>query len=123
MRRRKRAEAPAGIPSPLEFFSLLRWLDGRPLLDTIEPYRRRILTEALFTFDAVGNPQYNLVLDGRGKRNHKTTDRHGEVAVQQHQRQQDEYLEPRHLPLPYPRAAHRFQTGGPPAPHANCRAD
>jgi hypothetical protein len=74
MRRRKRAEAPAGIPSPMEFFGLLRWLDGRPLLDTIEPYRRRILSEALFTFDASGNPQYNLVLDGRGKKNSKTTD-------------------------------------------------
>ena len=64
----------AGVPSPLEFFSHLRWLDGRSLLDTIEPYRRAILTEALFTFDPDGRPRYNLVLSGRAKKNWKSTD-------------------------------------------------
>ena len=31
---------PAKAAHPLDFFSELVWLDGRPLLDTIEPYRR-----------------------------------------------------------------------------------
>ena len=33
---------PNGAPHPLDFFSHLVWIDGRPLLDTIEPYRRGI---------------------------------------------------------------------------------
>ena len=59
---------------PLEFFGHLRWLDGRPLLDTIEPYRRQILSEALFTFGDDGRPRYNLVLSGRAKKNWKSAD-------------------------------------------------
>jgi len=27
-------------PTSLQFFGALKWLDFRPLLDTIEPYRR-----------------------------------------------------------------------------------
>jgi phage terminase large subunit-like protein len=42
--------------------------------DTIEPYRREILSAALFTFDADGRPQFNFVLNGRGKKNWKTAD-------------------------------------------------
>lgn len=61
-------------PSPLDFFSHLAWLDGRPLLDTIEPYRQRMFMEALYTFDADGRPRYNRVLSGRAKKNWKTTD-------------------------------------------------
>src|SRR5215469_4141190 len=60
-------------PDPLDFFDKLRWLDGRPLLDTIEHYRRRIFTDVLFTFDA-DRPQYNLAVNGRAKKNWKTTD-------------------------------------------------
>jgi len=63
------------IIPPLKFFSHLVWLDGRPLLDVIEPYRRKIFMDALYTFDADGStPQYNLVLSGRAKKNWKTTD-------------------------------------------------
>jgi hypothetical protein len=62
------------IPHPLDFFARLKWLDGRPLLETIEPYRQRIFSEALYTFDADGNPQYSLTLCGRAKKNWKTTD-------------------------------------------------
>jgi hypothetical protein len=62
------------VISPLDFFGHLVWLDGRPLLDTIEPYRRQILTEALHTFEPDGRPKYNLVLSGRAKKNYKTTD-------------------------------------------------
>jgi hypothetical protein len=62
------------IPSSLEFFEKLQWLDGRPLLDTIEPYRRLIFTEALDTFDPDGRPKYNLALSGRAKKNWKTAD-------------------------------------------------
>ena len=61
------------IPSPLEFFAHLRWIDGRPLLETIEPYRQRIFEEALYTWDGE-QPRYNLVLSGRAKKNYKTTD-------------------------------------------------
>jgi hypothetical protein len=59
---------------PLEFFRLLTWLDGRPLLDVMEPYRQTILKEALSTFRPDGSPQYRRVLTGRGKKNSKTTD-------------------------------------------------
>lgn len=60
--------------SPLLFFAALVWLDGRPLLDTMEPYRRRTFTDALYTFDPDGRPHYNRVLSGRAKKNFKTTD-------------------------------------------------
>ena len=40
----------------LEFFGRLRWIDGRPLLDTIEPYRRELFTKALDTFEPDGRP-------------------------------------------------------------------
>lgn len=60
--------------SPLQFFSHLKWIDGRPLLDVIESYRQRLFMEALYTFDSDNNPQYNFVLSGRGKKNWKTAD-------------------------------------------------
>jgi phage terminase large subunit-like protein len=66
--------APNGAPHPLTFFSHLVWLDGRPLLDTIEPYRQTILTEALYAFDDEGRPRFNFALCGRAKKNWKTTD-------------------------------------------------
>lgn len=59
--------------SPLEFFSHLVWIDGRPLLDIIEPYRQRIFTEAHALGDD-GVPRYNLILTGRAKKNWKTAD-------------------------------------------------
>lgn len=59
---------------PLDFFGHLVWLDGRPLLDTIESYRRRIFSDALDTFDADGRPTFNQVLAGRGKKNWKSAD-------------------------------------------------
>jgi hypothetical protein len=66
--------APNGAPHPFDFFDRLVWLDGRPLMSTIEPYRQKILSDALFTFDLDGRPQFNLVLSGRAKKNWKTTD-------------------------------------------------
>src|SRR5215469_13246052 len=60
-------------PSPLAFFDKLRWLDHRPLLDTIEPYRRNIFEGVLYTFDGV-RPRYNLAVCGRAKKNWKTSD-------------------------------------------------
>ena len=56
----------------LQFFSRLRWLDGRPL--TIEPYRREIFTKAFDTFRPDGAPLYNLILSGRAKKNAKSLD-------------------------------------------------
>lgn len=64
----------ASIPAPLEFYSRLRWLDGRPLLDTMEDYRRELHTRALYSFRPDGAPLYNLVLSGRAKKNWKTAD-------------------------------------------------
>ena len=69
----KRKSADARVSS-LEFFSRLKWLDGRPLLDTMEPYRRELFALALDTHDANGVPQFNFVLTGRGKKNFKSTD-------------------------------------------------
>jgi hypothetical protein len=60
-------------PHPLDFFSKLRWLDARPLLDTIEEYRRAIFETVLYTFDGA-RPQYNLAVCGRAKKNWKTAD-------------------------------------------------
>ena len=68
MKRRPRAL------TSLEFFSRLKWLDGRNLLDTIEEYRRHLFTKALDTFRADGAPVYNVVLAGRGKKNWKSAD-------------------------------------------------
>ena len=62
---------PPSITS-LQFFSKLRWLDGKPL--QIEPYRSSIFTAALDTFRPDGAPVYNQVLAGRGKKNMKTLD-------------------------------------------------
>jgi hypothetical protein len=62
-------------PSPLEFFSQLKWIDGRPLLDTIEEYRRRLFMAALYEFGADGvTPRYNMVVAGRAKKNWKSAD-------------------------------------------------
>lgn len=60
--------------SPMQFFAALKWIDRRPLLAVIEPYRQRIFTEALFTFEADGRPTHNLVLTGRAKKNWKSAD-------------------------------------------------
>lgn len=66
--------APQDAPHPLAFFGELVWLDGRPLLDTIEPYRRRILVDVLWTFGDDGAPVYSMGLFGRAKKNWKTSD-------------------------------------------------
>jgi hypothetical protein len=59
----------------LQFARTLRWLDGKPLLETMEPYRQRILTEAIDAWDDEQNrPMYNAVLTGRGKKCWKTFD-------------------------------------------------
>ncbi len=68
------SDGVSGAISPTEFFSGLYWLDGRPLPETIEPYRRRIFDSVLWTFDDQGVPVYNLALCGRGKKNWKTAD-------------------------------------------------
>ena len=66
--------APNGAPHPFDFFGRLVWLDGRPLISTIEDYRRELFSTVLWTFDPDGRPQFNQVLIGRGKKNNKTTD-------------------------------------------------
>ena len=53
-------------PTSLQFFSQLKWLDGSPLLDRIEEYRRAIFTKMLDSFGADGRPLYNLGVFGRG---------------------------------------------------------
>jgi hypothetical protein len=59
---------------PLLFFDHLKWIDGRPLMDVIEAYRRSLFTDALYSFNEDGTPRYNLVLTGRGKKNWKSAD-------------------------------------------------
>lgn len=59
---------------PLKFFDLLKWLDGRPLSDILEPYRRDIFSRVLYTFDQDGRPTYNRAFNGRGKKNWKSAD-------------------------------------------------
>lgn len=55
------------MTSVRHFLAALRWLDGRPLLNTMQPYRLRLLEDGL-------SGKHNLVLDGRAKKNFKTTD-------------------------------------------------
>lgn len=59
---------------PLQFYGLLNWIDGRNLLEVMEPYRQEIHTEFLFTFRPDGSPRYRRGLKGRAKKNSKTTD-------------------------------------------------
>lgn len=59
---------------PAKFYSLLKWIDGCPLLDVIEPYRARIFEQALNTLEPDGRPRFNLVLCGRAKKNWKSAD-------------------------------------------------
>jgi hypothetical protein len=58
----------------LDFLALVNWLDGSPILPTIEPYRAKILSDVLDTYDDDGRVRYNLALLGRGKKNSKTLD-------------------------------------------------
>ncbi len=77
MARKRTGDRPrtlAHVPTSLQFFGHLNWLDGRPLLDTIEPYRRDLFTRALDTCRPDGSPAFNFVLAGRGKKNWKTSD-------------------------------------------------
>lgn len=41
--------APAPGPRILDFLATLKWLDGSPLLEQIEPYRRDLFMRALET--------------------------------------------------------------------------
>jgi hypothetical protein len=43
-------------------------------MSTIEPYRREIFVKALHTFRPDGAPVCNMVLSGRAKKNHKSSD-------------------------------------------------
>ena len=61
-------------PSPMAFYAHLSWIDGRPLLDVIEPYRAELFEKALYTFDDDGRPTYNMVVAGRAKKNWKSAD-------------------------------------------------
>jgi hypothetical protein len=67
-------EPPAPRITSLAVFSKMRWLDGRKLLDCVEPYRQRIFTSVLDERDALGRPRYNLALTGRAKKNWKSAD-------------------------------------------------
>jgi hypothetical protein len=58
----------------LAFFNRLLWIDGKPLLGTVELYRRDIFTKALDTFRPDGLPEYNMIVCGRAKKNWKSTD-------------------------------------------------
>src|SRR5882762_7520024 len=58
--------------SALTFFATLNWIDGKPLV--IEPYRQEIFRRSLDTYRSDGVPQFSLVLAGRGKKNHKSSD-------------------------------------------------
>jgi hypothetical protein len=54
------------------FLSSLNWIDSQPLV--IEDYRKDIFRKALDTYRDDDVPMFTLVLAGRGKKNHKSTD-------------------------------------------------
>ena len=60
--------------SPIQFFGHLKWIDGRPLLDVIEPYRRKIFADVFGTLGSDGRRKYNRVLCSRGKKGWKSAD-------------------------------------------------
>ena len=62
------------LPTSLQFFGRLKWLDGTPLLDHIEEYRRAIFAKMLDSFGDDGRPLYNMAVCGRGKKNWKSCD-------------------------------------------------
>jgi hypothetical protein len=66
------AAQKTALPTSLEFFATLNWIDGRPLV--IEPYRQRIFTDVLDAMRPDGTPVYNMALIGRAKKNYKSTD-------------------------------------------------
>ena len=59
---------------PDKFWEHLSWIDGRPLQTVMEPYRRAILRQGLFSFRPDGSPQYRRVLMGRSKKSSKSSD-------------------------------------------------
>jgi len=63
------ATVAAGTLTVTAFIRRLHWLDGTPLIRSVEPYRMRI-------FEQFFDPQrpYNLALTGRGKKNWKSAD-------------------------------------------------
>jgi hypothetical protein len=74
MAKKTKLLSPARVPTSLEFFGHLKWIDGRPLIKTVESYRQKIFTAALDTFDSDGRPKYNMVVAGRAKKNWKSAD-------------------------------------------------
>ena len=60
------------VPTSLQFFKRLKWLDGTPLV--IEEYRQRIFRDVLDQRDVRGHPQINQALCGRAKKNWKSAD-------------------------------------------------
>lgn len=52
----------------------LRWLDKRPLLATVEPYRLQHFAAFFDERDEAGRPRCNVSLSGRGKKNFKSGD-------------------------------------------------
>ena len=72
--------APNGAPHPFDFFSHLVWLDGRPLLDTIEPLRRKIFADVLFTFEPNGALRYNFALCDGEREINRSSRRKGRAA-------------------------------------------
>jgi hypothetical protein len=66
--------APAsGRRTVLDFLHVVNWLDHTPILPTIEPYRRQILSDVLDTYDGP-RVRYNEALLGRAKKNAKSLD-------------------------------------------------
>ena len=60
----------------LTFLRTLKWIDGQPVFDVIEPYRRRVLPESI---DTTAKPdgataKYNFIFTSRGKKCWKTAD-------------------------------------------------
>jgi hypothetical protein len=60
--------------TPRQFFARLRWLDGAPLLERMEPYRLQVFDRFFDTFGDDGRLAFNLALCGRAKKNWKTAD-------------------------------------------------
>src|SRR5215510_9793879 len=71
---KRKPRKPKGWRSFLDWAADLKWLDRRPLLDTIEPYRGRLFTDALDTFMPDGRVRYTMILSGRAKKNWKSSD-------------------------------------------------
>lgn len=73
-RKPRKERRPEGWVTFEEWARPLKWLDGKPLLRFVEPYRLDIFRRALDGHDGAARVKYSMVLASRAKKNAKSAD-------------------------------------------------